>query len=376
MIYLAMFGMSFIFMLIGSSRSIQYKFIKKGCYLVALALPITMAALRADTVGTDLKVYVILFYQKAVVSNTFDELYSIFNYQLLSDPGYFIVTWLCAQVSKDYHFGLFVYELIMIVFLYLGLKRYNKIPGIKISIPIAVLLYYLMSYNTTLNIVRQMLAVSIVFFAVSYLFERNIKAYIIISVIAILMHSSGIITIPILIMYLFLTTERKMTDKKSLQRGIIFVLCLIGVIFWAENAINFLVNHKIIRVNYLNYLSGGAYETSRVAFSVLMAPTVYFVLAVLNYGYIKRKEPHSLFLLMCTLINFIAAFGSGVSVYLSRFSHYFTPFVIILLLKEIESLTKQNKKQWRVLVVCVACVFWIFDTLIRNYGDTLPYVMR
>lgn len=376
MIYLAMFGLSFILLIVGSSRSIQYKFVKKGCNLVALTLPILMAALRADTVGTDLKVYVIPFYQRAVSSNTFDELYSIFNYQLLSDPGYFIVTWLCTRISKDYHFGFFAYELIIIIFTYFGFKRYNKVQGIKISIPIAMLLYYLMSYNASLNIVRQMLAVSVVFFAVSFLFERKIKTYIIISLVAILIHSSGIITIPILIMYLFLTTDRKLTDKQSLQRGVLFVLCLIGVILFAENAINFLVDHKIIRNNYLNYLRGGAFETSRVALSVLMAPTVYFVLAVLNYRHIKKKEPHGLFLLMCALINYIAAFCSGVSVYLSRFSHYFTPFVIILLLKEIESLRGENKKQWKIFAVCIALLFWIFEILIRNYGETLPYIMR
>ena len=254
MIYLVMFSMSFILLLMAKSNSIRYNFVRNILTFIALALPVMMAALRAETVGTDMKVYVIPFYEKAVTSNTFNELYGIFNYQLLSDPGYFMLTWLCSRISDDFHVGLFFYELIVIVFTYKALKRYNGVNGIKISIPLAMLWFYMMCFNQSLNIVRQMIAVSIIFFATSYLFNKNYKLFIVWSIIAILMHSSAIISLAIGIMYIFLSSDKIMTDKQSLKKAVIFVICLCIIIIFADNGIRYLVDHRILRANYLNYL--------------------------------------------------------------------------------------------------------------------------
>lgn len=201
-------------------------------WIFALAMPIMMAALRAETVGTDMRVYVIPFYEKAVVSNTFEELYSVFNFQLLSDPGYFMLTWLCSRISEDYHVGLFFYELIIICFFYGALIRYKRAIGIKISIPFAMLWFYLLCFNQSLNIVRQMIAVSIIFFATSFLFERKYRQYVIWSVLAVLMHSSAVISLAIGAMFIFLNSDKIMTDKKALRKGIVFIIALCIIIFF------------------------------------------------------------------------------------------------------------------------------------------------
>lgn len=375
MIYLVMFSMSFILLLMAKSNSIRYNFVRNILTFIALALPVMMAALRAETVGTDMKVYVIPFYEKAVTSNTFNELYGIFNYQLLSDPGYFMLTWLCSRISDDFHVGLFFYELIVIVFTYKALKRYNGVNGIKISIPLAMLWFYMMFFNQSLNIVRQMIAVSIIFFATSYLFNKNYKLYIVWSIIAILMHSSAIISLAIGVMYIFLSSDKIMTDKQSLNKAVIFVICLYIIIIFADNGIRYLVDHRILRANYLNYLSGGDYQTTRVAVSTLIAPLMYFFFAIIHYDKLKRRDENSLFLLMCVLMNFMASFGSGISTYLSRFSFYFIPFVMLTLLKEVESFKGKYKLQWKLFFTCLICFVWIFEILIRNYGETIPYLL-
>ena len=369
-----MFLLSFILLLLAESKNIQYRFIRNLCGFFALAMPIMMAALRAETVGTDMRVYVIPFYEKAVVSNTFEELYSVFNFQLLSDPGYFMLTWLCSRISEDYHVGLFFYELIIICFFYGALIRYKRAIGIKISIPFAMLWFYLLCFNQSLNIVRQMIAVSIIFFATSFLFERKYRQYVIWSVLAVLMHSSAVISLAIGAMFIFLNSDKIMTDKKALRKGIVFIIALCIIIFFSDSGIRYLVNHRILRANYLNYLSGGEYQTTRVAISTLIAPSLYFFFALLNYNSMKNKNRNSLFLLMCVFMYFMASFGSGISTYLSRFSFYFVPFVILTLGEEVESIPVKYKGQWKLFFTSLLGIFWVFEILIRNYGETIPYL--
>ena len=372
MIYIVTFSISTIVFAIVEYSRIQYKAVRNILCFIGLLLPVMLAALRADTVGTDVEVYGISFYKSAINASSFSDYYEIFNYQLLSDPLYFVLTLICAKISSDYHFGFFVYAILTVGLYYKGLVYFKK--KYNISATLGMLLFFLTMFNPSLNIIRQMIAVSIAFFSIGFLLEGKNKIFIFLSIVATLFHSSGIICFAILGMYKFLKMNNNKSDVKQLVRALFFIAALVVVLMMSDYVIRILVEQRILRKNYLNYLSGGDYATAKVALSTLVAPAIYFAISLSGYNRIKKMSTDSLFFLMAALIYFFAAFGSGISTYISRFSYYFLPLVLIMLLMICKSYRKQNRTIMYSIITVFVFGVWYYEIVYMGYGETVPYL--
>lgn len=217
-------------------------------------------------------------------------------------------------------------------------------------------------------------SVSIAFFSIGFLLEGKNKIFIFLSIVATLFHSSGIICFAILGMYKFLKMNNNKSDVKQLVRALFFIAALVVVLMMGDYVIRFLVEQRILRRNYLNYLSGGDYATARVAFSTLVAPAIYLAISLSGYNRIKKMSIDSLFFLMAALIYFFAAFGSGISTYISRFSYYFLPLVLIMLLMICKSYRKQNRPIMYAIITVFVFGVWYYEIVYRGYGETVPYL--
>ena len=203
-IYISVFLSSTVFLYAG--EKIKDKKLNRFLIVIGLLIPSIIAACRADSVGTDVLVYGKAFYTQAVSSGSFITYVISKVDSMFSDFGFYFLTYILSRFFKDYHIGFFVYAILVQVFFYIAFKRCKK----QFNTPVwfAMLLINLFLYNISLNLMRQCIAVPIAFLAWTYLADDKIKQYILFTIIAVVFHSSALITVLILPMYFLLRAGR------------------------------------------------------------------------------------------------------------------------------------------------------------------------
>lgn len=368
MIYILTFSLSSILFF----KSEKRQKLSQLYSVLAIFVLSLLAALRADAVGTDVKLYIMPFYDRASGYFTFSSFFSFWGVDALtSDPLYFFITYHLAHLFPDYHVGFFVYEFIIIGFIYMALKRYRK--TYEFPAWLCMLWLSLLLYNVSLNATRQMIAVSITFFATTYLLEERYKKYFLWTIIATLFHSSGILALGTFFIYWIVKSKSGFeSEKKQMIKGGIFTIVFGLLLSLAQPLIRFMVRLGILRTNYLNYLSNGAYASDGLALSVLVAPLIYLVIVGIRYRATSKLNRNYIFFLMCTLTNFVLSFGTAISTDIVRMTYYFIPFTGMSMLLSISS-RRKNRTMLYIAVTLLLFGAWLHDFVICGYGETYPY---
>lgn len=214
-IYISVFLSSTVFLYAG--EKIKDKKLNRFLIVIGLLIPSIIAACRADSVGTDVLVYGKAFYTQAVSSGSFITYVISKVDSMFSDFGFYFLTYILSRFFKDYHIGFFVYAILVQVFFYIAFKRCKK----QFNTPVwfAMLLINLFLYNISLNLMRQCIAVPIAFLAWTYLADDKIKQYILFTIIAVVFHSSALITVLILPMYFLLRAGRNKQPVVKIMQG-------------------------------------------------------------------------------------------------------------------------------------------------------------
>ena len=373
-IYIFVFMTSCFLLYIGDG--VRNRFISKCCVLVSILLPSLLAGLRADSIGTDVTIYGISFFERAINSSSVLE---FINKQILlghSDIGFNILVYISSIFSKDYHFGLFLFELITITLIYLGMKKCKK----RYDTPVwlGMLLYYLCLYNASMNIMRQNIAVAIAFYAFTYVWDKKYKEYIALMIMAFLVHSSAIVGIVPFLMYIFMQKVSESSERKQLFRGMIFLLAVFIVIAGSSRIVETLVNMGIFRANYLNYLQGGSYSTvtegRSVSIAALFFQLIYLAIYFLHYRMLNKRSMNSLFFTMTSVMVLLTScFGPLFAEYISRLSYYFIPLQMVGLANTSLLYKKKSQPIWIALIIALVFATWMRTYVILGYHDTVPY---
>lgn len=373
-IYIFIFIMSCFLLYVGNEA--RNRFISRICVMIGLLLPSLLAGFRADSIGTDVTVYGISFFERAVNSG---RLFEFIGNQLslgITDVGFQILVYVASVFSKDYHFGLFLYEIITITMIYLGMKKCEK----RYNTPVwlGMLLYYLCLYNASINIMRQNIAVAIAFYAFTYVWDKKHKTYIVFMITAFLVHSSAIIGIVPLLMYIFMQKVSESSEKKQFFRGMIFLLAVFIVVAGSSRIVETLVNMGIFRANYLRYLQGGSYSTVTEGRSVSIVPLffqlVYLAIYLLHYRILNKRSMNSLFFTMVSaMVLLTSCFGPLFAEYISRLSYYFIPLQMVGLANTSLLYKKKSQPIWIALIIALVFATWMRTYVILGYHATVPY---
>lgn len=128
---------------------------------LAVVFPSFIAGCRDWSVGFDVMYYGYEFYLTSKYSDTFLELIKNCD----TDWLYLFVNYISAKLIGTFNFSLGVISFFTLLFVYMALNKYRG----SISIFFAYGLYLIYMYSTSMNLLRQCLAVSICFYAVSLL---------------------------------------------------------------------------------------------------------------------------------------------------------------------------------------------------------------
>lgn len=343
---------------------------------VLLLIPCLIAGLRADTVGTDVLVYARPLYDLAEnsssLSNYFDaHWWSVWRYMGPADyeVGFSLLIWLSSVVGSSFSFTLFVIQAFTIFPIYLALTRVRKSNSISISL--GVLVYLLLYFNVSLNLMRQWMAMAFLLLAITYLLDRKQLQYFILSAVAFLFHTSAILIC--LVVYVFWRYVYSSEGGYARRVLITSTISLLIIVFGLRIAA---LSLSALGFNeYIQYIGTG--EVSIVPSQLLLlAPGVLLLLLFWKrYGGSNSKIQMYLPLLGMVVGVFASQLGS-ITDQSSRLAQYFSYQAILAFPLAHSAISDRNQRRvfWGASVLYFG-IYWAIVYVVMGANQTVPYAL-
>lgn len=221
--YIVMFILTFICTLLAQKSYKNNKMKRFKIYsFLAIMLPSILAGLRMSGVGTDTQVYIDNSFNAAVKTSLSSLPNLITNSSI--EFGYILINFIVSRFTDNVNFVYFVFELIMMFFVYKACFKLNKNQEFSFS----YLCFLLLFYNRTLNLCRQYLALSVILYSYSFIKEKKYIEFIIFQIVACSFHLTSLINVLILFIYKFINSKKKLKIfNKILITSIILLILLV-----------------------------------------------------------------------------------------------------------------------------------------------------
>ncbi len=190
LIYIACFALSLL--LFRFVQSLESKYSRSTVMLLAILLPVFLAAFRHESIGTDVKVYVTPMVDAALQADNLTEFMSmrVDRTRLVSDfeIGFSFMAYVLVKVFGNLQAVLFAIQFAIVSLVAGGVYKFRKeFPTWQ-----GMAVFYFMFYNVTLNAMRQWIAIGFLLYACYDLLHGK-KRFFIWAGISALFHTSGIL---------------------------------------------------------------------------------------------------------------------------------------------------------------------------------------
>ena len=346
---------------------------RKYIEIFALIIPCVIAGLRANTIGTDITTYLVQMNQAAIHSTSIADYMNstwyiiwrnlrVSDYEILFSITVYIVTKLFKSICAVQ----FVLQALVVIPIYLAIKNTNE----KLPLWFCFLIYYLMLYNTTLNLMRQSIGMAFFLWAFTWAQKKKYKNAVIIEIIAILFHTSALLGAGIYGIYVFVSKNPKKRYSKSIVNTNnirMLQIMLVGVIGLISINLISVVISALGLSRYIGYISG----TIKIMPNQIISRLPIILLFLLNWKKLKKKERNYQFYFLMLFYDILFLQLSSVNQYSGRIAWYFSQFELLSL----PALYQSSNKNKFVLCYIIAylCFFWWFYYCFSNWGNTIPY---
>ena len=214
----------------------------------------------------------------------------------------------------------------------------------------------------SLNGVRQAIAMSLFYYSLKYIEEKNLKKYFITNLVGFLFHNSAIIFFPL---YFILNKRFKTTIK----------IAIIGIMIFISPLLLNYISRILLSTKYAMYITNGAYSPLEF---INVSTVINILLFALYELYYRKQEKNDSRYNIYSNIHFI---GILVSVFMTKISlvirifMYFR-YIEFLSVPYLLSKIKMNKKLYYIVVIVVLItyfVYFIHGVYIENGNTVLPY---
>lgn len=388
--YLLVFAVSTLLLAITEfNRKSKYsKYTNRLLVIIALLLPILLAGMRKIGVGTDTRIYTNNLAQVALqAENFFDYLskkvFIVYQYEPVIDReiGYNILVYFAAKFLGSEQGVLLATHAIIIIFVYKGLKYISSMYS-KFSVSFGMLTFYLLYFGTSLNAMRQWLAMAILFYAFRFLLEKKNTKFFISVIGATLFHTSAIIMGVVLwIIYKYInenTFKVKIKFKirfKNIKDNAFYKLLFLGVV----GIISLSAIHIIGAV--LSHLGGSfaryvdVYLTGQIDFSLnqIIRRLPILVILVLNWKRMRRKTNLTPFLYAMVIMELLTTQLISLFAQSGRIGYYFSMFNIILYPELIRVQAKKNKLFLSIILFAYIFGVFYYEYVYMGWNEIIPY---
>ncbi|MDA3780171.1 MAG: EpsG family protein [Bacteroidales bacterium] len=363
-IYIIIFLFSVISIYLSEITYNKYKIISFFFFAFAIIIPATFAGVRDISIGTDTKGYVWGYFIEAHYYKHLSEFLSATNSQIF----YLIITWSVRQLTNNFGWLLFVNEAILLFFVYISAFRIKKLLGTKVWI--SVLIFFLLFYNMSFNLARQILAMAICLYSFTYLLEKKKRKSYIIALLALGFH-------PTVLFYFLIYPIYKISNSKYGQKHVslirLFIFLGASLIFILyDKIILTLISLDLLYSRYNTFISEGAFE-SDIPLSYLFL--TLFLIAFILYIKLKVKMRNNYldFFVLIFGTSFILCSVSFISVYASRIMYYFIFLSILILPYSLTFLKNKARIKLTYILIIFVLFYWYMAFIYSNTNQTYPY---
>lgn len=362
LIYLFCFGASIFF----ENMALKYKNSRVSFWIftiVSISIIVIVSGCRDYTVGNDVNGYRNYHWIVACKSKNIISLID----KLDTEPLFSVLLFVTSRFTDDFHFFLALTQLIIISCIYFGAWQYRE----YISPSWILVIYYFLFYNESLNIMRQHIAMAIVFAGFSYVENNKYRKYLIFLLIAYLFHNSAIIAILPMLIHLILYDNKSKLKEKSLHLKIFIIIGVLFTLASIKPIYNLLSSFGILRSAYSYYLDKSEVISSNF---ILLLLFIEIVILSINHEYYSLADKSYDYYILNMYICFISFMLSPVIYLSSRLSNYLWIFNVILYSKMILRLTNEKSKLIsEILTITICFVYWYRIYILSLSGNTYPY---
>lgn len=292
-----------------------------------------LAAFRDTSVGTDTSTYEEIFNRVSVGG------------QIVQETGWFYFNKIVVYFGGDFRWLLVFSSLLVIFPIYRISKRYSFNPCLSIF-----LFYTLYFYLQSFNIMRQIIAVSVLLLFIPFLFKKKYIHFVVGVALASLFHTTALLAVP----FVFIN---RLKISRKLMCVFVFISLVFGVSFSS------LVIDKIADLlGYVHYLEVHDENSETGLFMIITNIFAMFFIIT------SSKDSHllKLFFLYILLYNLTV----GVP-YAYRLTFVFSIVQILFLPYYIKNNILGLRPEVKWLVICYATL-----NFIRSFGsgEIIPYI--
>lgn len=366
MIYLVCFAVSLFFCYCSKKATNRSMLIFFA--ILCIAPTVLLAGFRDYSVGTDVRNYLAQssYWAGAVSSGS---ILNYLRYYLSTGKSEILFALFIGTIAKltgNYRLFLFLCHMIIVVCVFVGAYKQRKNAD-----PVFVLaVFYLLFFNSSLNTIRQYIAMAICFAFFSYIEQKKYLQYIIVVSIASLIHISSVVSLIALLVFWILYGNNRIAAA-SFGRKFLVCMGLILLLVFFDPLIRFLIEHGIIGQKYYFYLDQ---QEGSLSLLYLYLLVLELVAALFYLKRIREQYHYSDFLILCTFANLILILLSSFIAYGRRIGEFFS-LINILTMAQIPRAEKNNKTRLllnsAIIVICIA--YWLIIYVKRNASQTIPY---
>lgn len=223
---------------------------------------------------------------------------------------------------------------------------------------LSVYLFAVGGYVSSLNLVRQYIAIGILFFSYKYIKDRKIVGFLVCITIASLFHTSVLFFIPL---YFILRI-----NLNFIKISFSLIICLIAIIFF-DTLFPF-----IQRIFYSDYI-GTSYGMIKGNINNVIVAFIYFAFGIFYKKSLIQRNENNNILINWSFINLLFSIMSMKLWIITRIMEYSSIF-LILLIPEIASSIKQKGIRVSFLVIIIIFTFILHVSILINPLNQLtPY---
>ena len=354
-IYGACFCTSLLFM--GMAQTFDIRVGKRSqpfilFFLVALAIPVLLAGLRWQ-VGTDFGNYQSLY----KLINSFTMLEEFSNQSGRTEWGYMLLNVLAFRVFQSEQMVFFLSSLLIYGLFFLGFWKEHETGSIMLSLYI----FYMCFFPQSMNIIRQYLAMGVLFLAQRYIWQRKPVRFCIGVVLASLFHNTALLFLP----FYFAYGETR--ERKWIRWGILMgLLVLLGAFSVGSSVTGSLMS--LLGEENLEITSGA------MGMGIFLKRIP--LLAVIAWRYramVQRDQRCKLWVFFYVVSILLYQFGYFYIVF-NRVALFFETSLLYLLPHSIRSIPGRGERLMTGIALVLYLGIWGIQSMVMdNLGGCMPY---
>ena len=341
MTYVISFSISLLFLFLAERTP------KKDRYVLgffAIIVPCLLAAFRADTIGTDVKTYLIPMFNIAKTSHNIADFFSSSWIQLYTvrtvasiEFGFSLLVYTVTKLFSNLYVLQFFVQFLTIAPIWIALNKMSDFLHKKV-ITMGMMVYYAMCFNYSLNLMRQYIAIGFMVLSFSYLIIGDKRKFFIYEFIGFMFHYATIVGLIIFLIHEFILGNfipynSKINDYKAAkQRSIIVIAFSILLIMTLSILVQIIINN-FGYIKYIGYING----TTSLSINQIILRLPLLIILVLNFKRLRDSYDRKVWLmptfiiLIIVVAQLVDSDGSASSDGAYRIVLYFSSLLILII---------------------------------------------